>query len=87
MNLPAKFWRALGAMGVAGFCSGGIAAEDGAGTGAPPNPRYTGSWAIREWTTAETGGAPQSLAITQDPASGLIYVGNERGVLEYDGAR
>lgn len=54
---------------------------------AAPNPRYTGTLNIREWTTEETGGLAQSFSIVQHPATGLIYVGNEAGVLEFDGVR
>ncbi len=53
----------------------------------PPNPRYTGSLFVQEWTPEETGGKPQSFSVIQHPATGLIYAGNEAGVLEYDGAR
>lgn len=53
----------------------------------PPNPYYTGTLPIREWTPEETGGEVQSFSILQHPDTGLIYAGNEAGVLEYDGAR
>lgn len=80
MFAKAKFWRVIllgSALGVFGNVRG---AE-------PVGPRYTGMLPIREWTPEETGGDPQSFAVTQHPATGLIYVGNELGILEYDGAR
>lgn len=54
---------------------------------APPNPRYTGTLGVQEWTPEETGGKLQSFSIIQDAVTGLIYAGNEAGVLEYDGVR
>lgn len=82
MVFVTKLLRALRCCGSA-FCAVGIltAAEE------PANPRYTGSLFVHEWTPEETGGKPQSFSVIQHPATGLIYAGNEAGVLEYDGAR
>lgn len=78
MNAPALLrcgWWLAGGLAVAA-----VAAE-------APNPRYTGAVAVREWTTEETGANAQSFWVTQHPETGLIYAGNEAGVLEYDGVR
>lgn len=54
---------------------------------APPNPLYTGSWPIQEWTPEDIGGATQCFSIAQARDTGLIYVGTGQGVVEYDGVR
>jgi signal transduction histidine kinase len=79
MFAAAKF-RPVGALGL-GLCLLTAAC------GEPPAPRYAGALPIKEWTPEETGGRPQSFSILQHPTTGLIYAGNEAGVLEYDGAR
>jgi signal transduction histidine kinase len=71
----------------AGFLGLGLLLLRAVEAAEPPAPRYTGSWPIKEWTPEETGGRPQSFSIVQDPVTGLIYSGNEVGVLEYDGVR
>jgi len=75
-----KIGHALGVMLAIGFGTAKTSAEEAIST--PPNPRYTGSWSVREWTTEETGGSPQSFVLIQDPTSGFVYAGNEGGVLE-----
>jgi hypothetical protein len=76
-----KLWRAGSFTGVVFWVTGVFAAAES------PNPRYTGNLFVREWTPEETGGKPQSFSVIQHPATGLIYAGNEAGVLEYDGTR
>ncbi len=56
--------------------------------GAEPavNPRFTGAPFVRAWLPDEYGAAPASHVIVQHPRNGFIYVGNDAGVLEFDGA-
>ncbi len=54
---------------------------------APANPRFTGSPFMQVWATDELGAAPVNRAVIQHPRSGFIYVGNNAGVLEFDGVR
>ncbi len=68
-------------------CLAGVLGSAVAAAASAPDPRYTGTLAIREWTLEETGGRLQSFSVIQSPSTGLIYAGNEAGVLEYDGAR
>lgn len=81
MGTPTKPWREL--LVVLAVAVTSLAAQSPGG----PNPRYTGALPIQEWTPEETGGKTQSFSVIQHPATGLIYAGNEAGVLEYDGAR
>jgi signal transduction histidine kinase len=85
MNMPATRLGRILRLGLLLACPAALVATGE--TSAPPNPRYTGDLASQEWTPEETGGKPQSFSIRQNPATGLIYAGNEAGVLEYDGAR
>ncbi len=39
------------------------------------------------WSARDYGGGPINLGVVQHPVSGFIYVGNGRGVLEFDGVR
>lgn len=78
----AEKFRRVALLGAALWLVGATRAAD-----ASPDPRYTGTVPIQEWTPEDTGGKPQSFSIIQHPGTGLIYVGNEAGVLEYDGAR
>ena len=52
----------------------------------PPNPRLTGAPFVRTWAPEDYGAAPVNYDLLQDPASGFIYVANDYGVLEFDGA-
>jgi len=58
------------------------------GAPTPPglNPRYTGSPFITTWTAEDYGGAPINWHIAFNPVNGFVYVGNNYGVLEFDGA-
>ena len=47
-------------------------------------PEYSGSPLVRAWTPAEYGGHAQNWAV-YPAANGLVYVANNRGVLEFDG--
>lgn len=47
-------------------------------------PEFNGAPLVRTWSAAEYGGHAQNWAVHQAP-SGLIYVANTRGLLEYDG--
>jgi len=51
------------------------------------NPRYTGSPFMRTWLAADYGAHPENACVLQHPRTGLIYVGNNSGVLEFDGVR
>ena len=39
------------------------------------------------WSARDYGGGPINLGVVQHPTSGFLYVGNGRGVLEFDGVR
>ncbi|MBI5689230.1 MAG: histidine kinase [Verrucomicrobia bacterium] len=52
-----------------------------------PSPRATGTPLLRVWTAEDYGAAPGNRAVLQHPASGYIYVANNTGLLEFDGAR
>ncbi len=53
----------------------------------PVNPRFTGSPFMQIWANDEFDASPVARAVIQDPRSGFIYVGNNAGVLEFDGVR
>lgn len=83
MESTFKFWRVarLGHwLAWAIVVGAAVAAE-------PPNPHYTGTLPIQEWSAEDIGGAMQCFSIAQSPATGLIYVGSGLGVVEYDGVR
>ncbi len=68
------------------------AAASAAETVEPPsplatNPRYTGSPFLRTWLADDYGASPENFCVLQHPRTGLIYVGNASGVLEFDGVR
>jgi hypothetical protein len=50
------------------------------------SPRFTGAPFLRTWTSEDYGAAPVNWAFVQHPHNGFIYVGNNYGVLEFDGA-
>jgi hypothetical protein len=52
-----------------------------------PNPRYTGSPFMRTWLAEDYGAHPENTCVLQQPRTGLVYVGNGNGVLEFDGVR
>ncbi|HUR59508.1 MAG TPA: histidine kinase [Opitutaceae bacterium] len=52
---------------------------------ATPNPRLTGTPFLQVWRTEDFGGSPVNWRVLQHP-NGLIYVGNNFGVLQFDGA-
>ncbi|WP_306591919.1 ATP-binding protein [Geothrix sp. 21YS21S-4] len=59
----------------------------GMGMGAElPGPAEAGDPIIRNYSPKLYGADAQNWAILQDPR-GVVYAGNNRGVLEYDGAR
>ncbi len=51
---------------------------------APIEPEYNGSPLVRVWSPADYGGHSQNWAVHAAP-NGLIYVANNRGLLEFDG--
>jgi hypothetical protein len=53
----------------------------------PSNPRYTGSPFVRTWLADDYVASPENFCVLQHPRTGLIYVGNAGGVLEFDGVR
>src|SRR5262245_16794073 len=57
-----------------------LRAQDGAG------PRVVDAPLARTWNARDYGGGPICLAVVQHPKTGFVYVGNGRGVLEFDGA-
>ncbi len=65
-------------------CAPGVRAADAVTAGA--NPRYTGSPFVTAWTAEDYGGAPINWHVVFNPVNGFIYVGNNYGVLEFDGA-
>ncbi len=70
--------------------AGGAAAADVAESGASVasrNPRHTGSPFVRTWLAEDYGAHPSNHCLLQHPRTGLIYVGNNSGVLEFDGER
>ena len=65
------------------FYLAGVAAAFAA---APPvNPRLTGTPFLTRWDADDYGGGPVNIHVVQHPQSGFIYVGNNLGVLEFDG--
>ncbi|MBI5767299.1 MAG: histidine kinase [Verrucomicrobia bacterium] len=58
----------------------GICAQD-----RRPSP-VTEAPLARTWVARDYGGGPINLAVAQHPKTGLVYVGNGRGLLEFDGA-
>ena len=64
----------------------GVAAILAAETADFPDPRITGTPFLHVWSAEDYGAAPVNWHILQHPANGFIYVANNFGVLEYDGA-
>src|SRR5262245_39841696 len=58
----------------------------GADAAGPTNPRLTGTPLMQVWQAEDYGAAPINWRVLQHPTTGLIYVGNNFGVLEFDGA-
>ncbi len=57
---------------------------------APPaaaSPRWAGTPFLTVWRSDDYGADPENFCVVQHPGTGLIYVGNNDGVLEFDGAR
>jgi hypothetical protein len=52
----------------------------------PANPRLTGAPFVRTWTPEDYAAAPVNYDLLQHPHTGFIYVANDYGVLEFDGA-
>ncbi|WP_438479958.1 histidine kinase [Oleiharenicola lentus] len=50
------------------------------------NPRFTGSPFLRTWQPETYGAAPVNWQIQQHPRTQFLYVGNNYGLLEFDGA-
>src|SRR5439155_4876651 len=57
-----------------------------AGVAAQPDEREAGLPFLRNYSPKEYGAQAQNWAVTQD-RRGLIYIGNNDGVLVYDGVR
>ncbi len=53
---------------------------------APASPRVTGHPFVRIWRTDDYDGGATNESIVQHPVTGYIYVANNEGVLEFDGA-
>ncbi len=53
---------------------------------APRAPRFTGAPFIRTWTSEDYKAAPVNWDIVAHPSNGFIYVGNNFGLTEFDGA-
>ncbi len=51
------------------------------------SPRLTGTPFLTVWRPDDYGAQPENNRVVQHPGTGLIYVGNGGGVLEFDGAR
>lgn len=51
------------------------------------SPRYAGTPFMQTWDPSSYGASVDNFCVVQHPATGLIYVGNGSGVLEFDGAR
>jgi len=49
-------------------------------------PRNTGTPFLTVWRPADYGGEPENYSAVQQPHTGLVYVGNAAGLLEFDGA-
>ncbi|MEY2878272.1 MAG: hypothetical protein RLZZ15_652 [Verrucomicrobiota bacterium] len=58
---------------------------DGLGA-APVNPRFTGTPFLTSLAAEDYGGAPINYHVVQHPQTGFVYVGNNQGALEFDGA-
>ncbi len=53
---------------------------------AEPGFRSGGMPFLTRWEPDDHGGAPGNLGIVQHPQTGFVYVGNNAGLLEFDGA-
>lgn len=73
---------ALATAATAGFAS--LAAEPAAGV---HNPRYLGTPFTRAWKAEDYDASPVNWQVAQHPRTGFIYVANNHGLLEFDGAR
>jgi hypothetical protein len=51
-----------------------------------PNPRLTGAPFVTRWEADDFGASPLNNLVVQHPQTGFMYVGNNLGVLEFDGA-
>jgi len=78
MALPSRFLRTL--LGVV------LAMGLGLEAAGPASFQEVGHPFIRNYAQKEYQGDFQNWGITQDPR-GVVYVANNQGVLEYDGAR
>ena len=54
--------------------------------GGVESPRTTGSPFLHAWRSEDYGASPVNWRIEQHPTTGYIYVANNLGVLEFDGA-
>jgi len=50
------------------------------------SPRFTGAPFLRTWNSEDYGAAPVNWFIVAHPQNGFIYVGNNFGLTEFDGA-
>ncbi len=76
----------IGWLAVIGLGGWSVAAE-GPVPSAPLNPRYSGAPVVRTWLADDYGAHPENHCVLQHPRTGLIYVGNTSGLLEFDGVR
>ncbi len=52
-----------------------------------PNPRLTGSPFLSLWRAEDYQASPVNWRVVQHPGTGFVYVSNNAGLLEFDGAR
>lgn len=72
-----------------GLCFLAAAASEARAADSPlaTRPRYTGTPFMQVWDAQSHGGNTENYCVVQNPRTGLIYVGNASGVLEFDGVR
>ncbi len=58
----------------------------GAVAAAAPSPRSTGTPILRIWHAEDYRASPVNWRVLPDPRTGMVYVSNNFGVLEFDGA-
>ncbi len=72
---------ALCALVAAVDIAGAAGASDAGDSPLATNPRYTGSPFVRTWLAEDYGAHPVNHCLLQHPRTGLIYAGNNQGVL------
>ncbi len=86
LHLP--FVASRCALGLFALAATALAAESlSAQTVRNANPRLTGTPFLSVWQPDDYRAHPENTCVIQHPRTGLIYIGNGSGVLEFDGAR